>query len=92
MCMGATRGELLWGRATNVSAFCRLQSVPEQPEAAAVETIQATENGIADDAPMSPPPAVPVEATQQAPAITEDVASVTKVKDLSRFSPYGIRD
>lgn len=37
------------------------------------------ENGISDEAPKNPPPAVPVETIQIAPAITEDVASVTKV-------------
>lgn len=42
--------------------------------------VVATENGISDDVPKSPPPAVPQEAVQTAPAITEDVASVTKVR------------
>ena len=36
-------------------------------------------NGYKEDAPMIPPPAVPNDTMPQPPAITEDVASVTKV-------------
>ncbi|XP_011500336.1 PREDICTED: pinin-like isoform X2 [Ceratosolen solmsi marchali] len=61
------------------------ESTPESEPAPVLENnlaakneILPMENGVADEAPKSPPPAVPVEAPQTAPAITEDVASVTK--------------
>ncbi|XP_033231434.1 A-kinase anchor protein 200-like [Belonocnema kinseyi] len=61
------------------------QSTPE-PEAPVENNVSANEvsttESAVDDAPKSPPPAVPVEVSVSpapAPVITEDVASVTKV-------------
>lgn len=67
----------------------------QEPEAAAVVAnnvpkTEVTENGIADDAPKSAPPAVPADNIQAAPAITEDVTSVTKVHFFPPEKAYSI--